>query len=220
MVINLRMIPRLITLPEKQIKPKNNKKHPSPSMLLSIPPPSHISTVSINLLSFLVVSKLQLAFPSPWNSSLLVLLFQYACFSITYFSLFFIFPSLYQAAFTLLSCKKEQYFSPMHSSVHYSLSVSPSFCFGYKLPRRQESFPSLTIPDLHPVSVSTEFISLFEYIFLLFHELSIKPLSSVGCSVLIFTTLPEESMKDSCPFPKHFGINASFHYGLKKIHLS
>lgn len=106
MVINLRMIPRLITLPEKQIKPKNNKKHPSPSMLLSIPPPSHISTVSINLLSFLVVSKLQLAFPSPWNSSLLVLLFQYACFSITYFSLFFIFPSLYQAAFTLLSCKK------------------------------------------------------------------------------------------------------------------
>lgn len=137
-----------------------------------------------------------------------------------FFSLFFVFPSLYQAAFTLLSCKKNntsvlgipQYTIPF-VSIH--LSVLDTSSQG----EENNSLP-LPIPDFHPVSVSTEFIGLFEYIFLLFHELRIKSLSSVGCSVPIFTSLPEESVKDPCPFPNHFDINASFHYGLKKIHLS
>lgn len=141
-VINLRMIPKLSTFPEKQInKPKNQQETPltlnAPFYSLS-PFPPLFSTVSINLLSFLVVSKLQPAFPSPWNSSLLMLLFQYACFSITFFlSVFCISFSLSSSLYTSL-VQKEQYFSLRHSSVHYSLCVNPSFCFGYKLPRRRK----------------------------------------------------------------------------------
>lgn len=219
MVINLRMIPQLITLPEKQIN-KTKKQEETP-LTLNAPfyssPLPHFHCFNKFAVIFSGI-KITACFSISLEQQLIGVIVSVCLFLKRLFlSVFHISFSLSSSLYTSL-VQKEQYFSPMHSSVHYSLSVNPSFCFGYKLPRRQESFPSLTIPDLHPVSVSTKFISLFEYIFLLFHELSIKPLSSVGCSVLIFTTLPEESMKDSCP--KHFGINASFHYVLKKIHLS
>lgn len=150
------MIPKLWTFPEKQInKPKTNKKHLSPSVLPSIsrlpsPPLFHCFNKLAVIFSGI---KITACFSISLEQQLIDVIVS-ICLLLNHFflSIFCISFSLSSSLYNSLT-QKEQYFSPMHSSVHYSLYVKSIFLFWIQAPKEKK-----IIPFAYPSQICTQFL--------------------------------------------------------------
>lgn len=120
--------------------------------------------ISINLLLFFLVSKLWFTFPSPWDSSLVLLLFRYTCFSIIYFFMCFPFPSLIKQPLHF-HMQTELYLRGLciHST-SFSLCVSHLSVSDTNSQGKQTNISHPPTPDLLPISAQKDFFqSLWIY---------------------------------------------------------